>query len=223
MRIIAGTHRGRPILPPRDAPGEGPTRPIVDRVKESLFSRLMSLGMLEGPDQGGEPWRAVDIFAGTGSLGLEALSRGAEHVTFVERDRDAQDRLRQNLGDFGFQERATIVSGSAFTLTWLRGLGDAGVRLVFLDPPYAMMKDDADRRRLTTLLDELLPHLEDGGVVVLRTHEDDPPLEPKPQTYDGPMSFQYGSMTLHFYQRPLPEEPADEGEPDGEATPADHA
>lgn len=209
MRIIAGTHRGRRFLPPRD---ERTTRPIVDRVKESLFDRLMSLGMLEGPAEGGEPWRCVDVFSGTGSLGLESLSRGAEHCTFVERDRDAADRLRRNLDDLGLADRATVVTASAFTPTWLHGLGEGAIRLAFLDPPYAMLRDDADRASLGQLLADLFACLEEGGVVVLRTQADDPPLAPEPNTYDGPMSFTYGSMTLHFYQRPLPgeEEAADE-------------
>lgn len=209
MRIIAGTHRGRPILPPED---DKVTRPITDRVKESLFDRLMSLGMLEGPEHGGEPWRAVDVFSGTGSLGLETLSRGAEHATFVERDRDAVDRLKQNLDAFGWTRKAAIVTGSALQPVWTQGLANDSIRLVFLDPPYPMMEPEqtADRRRLTDVMEALLPKLELGGVVVLRTHEDTDPLKPREGLYDGPMSFTYGSMTLHFYQRPLPEEPGDE-------------
>ena len=91
MRIIAGTHRGRTLLAPADAET---TRPITDRVKENLFNRLHSLGVLGYG-------RVLDVFCGTGSMGLEALSRGADHCTFVDRDRDAIDRLQQNLDTLG--------------------------------------------------------------------------------------------------------------------------
>jgi len=87
MRIIAGTHRARTFKPPRDAET---TRPMPDRVKEAVFSRLNSLGMLApDPRQPDRPWHAADAFAGTGSMGLEFLSRGAGHCVFVEADRDA--------------------------------------------------------------------------------------------------------------------------------------
>jgi 16S rRNA (guanine966-N2)-methyltransferase len=214
MRIIAGRHRGRRILPPRD---QKTTRPIVDRVKEALFSRLMSLGMFESPGDasadGAGGWRCVDIFCGTGSLGLEALSRGAERCMFVDRDRDATERLRQNLADLGETDRADILQSGALNPTWTGRLGERAIRIAFLDPPYAMMKDEGDRAALGSLLQALWPRLEDGGVVVLRTHEDDPPLDPagpEPDTvYDGPASFRYGTMALHFYQRPLAEHPTD--------------
>lgn len=194
MRIIAGDHRGRSIVPPKD---EQTTRPIVDRVKEALFNRLTSLGMLDLA----EPFRALDVFAGTGSLGLEALSRGAAHCVFVERDRDAVHRLEQNLRALGLIDRATVLDTGALQPLWLARLDSQPIRLAFLDPPYAMMKESADREALSTLMDQLLPRLEDGGVAVLRTHENDPPLELI--GYDGPMSFRYGTMTLHFYQRPF--------------------
>lgn len=210
MRIIAGTHRGRPILPPLD---EEVTRPITDRVKEALFSRLVSLGMMEtdpaAPGYG--PFRVADVFCGTGSMGLECLSRGAEHVTFVDRDRDAVARLNQNLEALKESHKATVLATSALAPAWAMRLGERSLRLAFLDPPYAMMKEPADRLRLQHVITSLLPKLEDGGVLVLRTHEEDSPLDAA--GYDGPSSFRYGSMTLHFYQRPLPEDALDAGEP----------
>ncbi|MHC4996742.1 MAG: RsmD family RNA methyltransferase, partial [Planctomycetota bacterium] len=83
MRIIAGDHRGRRLLGPE---GKNTTRPITDRVKVSLFDRLAAAGRIEGAV-------VLDLFSGTGSMGLECLSRGARHVTFVDRDRVALDRL----------------------------------------------------------------------------------------------------------------------------------
>ncbi|MEM6855146.1 MAG: RsmD family RNA methyltransferase, partial [Planctomycetota bacterium] len=87
MRIIAGQYRGRPLINPED---DLTTRPITDRVKENLFNRLQSLGLLGYG-------RVLDIYCGTGSMGLEALSRGAEHCTFVDQSRDAIDKLEGNL------------------------------------------------------------------------------------------------------------------------------
>jgi len=120
MRIIAGAWRGRPLLAP---PGEA-TRPTSDRAREALFSMLQSrLGSFEG-------LRAADLFAGTGALGLEALSRGAAHCTFVETDRAALDTIRRNAAALGAGERADIRAQDATRLAggpW---------HLVFLDPPY---------------------------------------------------------------------------------------
>src|ERR687889_728011 len=98
MRIIAGAWRGRPLLAP---PGRG-TRPTSDRAREGLFSMLASrLGTFEG-------LQVADLFAGTGALGLEALSRGAARCTFVENDRAALDILRRNIETLGAGERAEI-------------------------------------------------------------------------------------------------------------------
>src|SRR3954463_12948610 len=91
MRIIAGRWRGRPLL----APTGQATRPTADRAREALFSMLASrLGSFEG-------LRVADLFAGSGALGLEALSRGAAHCTFVETDRAALDAIRRNIAALG--------------------------------------------------------------------------------------------------------------------------
>ena len=105
MRIIAGKHRGRKLLGPKD---ETTTRPITDRIKEILFNRLMSLGFLgEG--------NVLDIFAGTGSMGLECLSRGADHCVFVERDHDARSRLEQNIDALDLKQRSRIIASDAYS------------------------------------------------------------------------------------------------------------
>ena len=114
MRIIAGDHRGRPLLGPADAKT---TRPIIDRVKESLFNRLASLGLLQ-PDGENEGWSAVDVFCGTGSMGLECLSRGAASCTFVDQDRVAIGRLEDNIETLGVQDRAHVVQASALAGYW---------------------------------------------------------------------------------------------------------
>ena len=207
MRIIAGTHRGRRLLPPAD---QHTTRPITDRVKESLFDRLFSLGML--PPEPGVPAQVLDIFAGTGSLGLEALSRGATHCTFVEQDRSAVQRLRHNMDDLGVQDLSRVVTGNALLPMWVHALGEASIRLGFCDPPYRLMEDEASAARVMGLLETLWPKLEPGGVMVLRTPAETTVRELAP--YDGPASFTYGKMTLHFYQRPMDEDEETAGDED---------
>ena len=121
MRIIAGAWRGRPI----EAPPGTATRPTSDRTREALFSMLASrLGTFEG-------LRVADLFAGTGALGLEALSRGAAHCTFVETDRKAIEALKRNIARLGAGERADVRAQSA--LHGVPGPFD----LVLMDPPYA--------------------------------------------------------------------------------------
>ena len=120
MRIISGQWRGRALVAP---PGEA-TRPTADRVREALFSMLTSrLGSFEG-------LRVLDGFAGTGALGLEALSRGAAHATFVERDATALVALKRNI--------AALNASADVLSTPIESLGPARTAcdLILLDPPY---------------------------------------------------------------------------------------
>jgi 16S rRNA (guanine966-N2)-methyltransferase len=120
VRVIAGELGGRRLV----APEGTTTRPTSDRVREATFNALTSLGVLEGAT-------VLDAFAGSGALGIEALSRGARHCTFVERDRHALDALRENLGRCGLAEdRARVVVGDGASCA-----GDWDLAL--LDPPYA--------------------------------------------------------------------------------------
>jgi 16S rRNA (guanine966-N2)-methyltransferase len=122
MRIIAGQWRGRPL----QAPAGVATRPTADRARETLFSMLVSrIGSFEG-------LRVADLFAGSGALGLEALSRGAAHATFVESDAAALRAIRANVTALEATDRATVQPGSALSLP----RGDP-FDLVFADPPYA--------------------------------------------------------------------------------------
>lgn len=122
MRIIAGQWRGKPLV----APKGDDTRPTADRVRETLFNMLASrLGSLEGLS-------VVDLFAGSGALGLEALSRGAEHCLFVEQDAHALTALRRNVAALQVQTRVTVRAGSVMEL----GPAHTPSDLIFLDPPY---------------------------------------------------------------------------------------
>ncbi len=122
MRVISGEWRGRKLLAPRN----DATRPTADRTRETLFSMLASrLGSFEG-------LYVADLFAGSGALGIEALSRGAEQCLFAEQDRDALDALRKNLGALGAMPRADIRAGSVLALGPARRSYD----LLLLDAPY---------------------------------------------------------------------------------------
>lgn len=199
MRIIAGSHRGRSILGPVDAKT---TRPITDRVKESLFNRLISLGLLQ-PDGDNAGWSAVDVFCGTGSMGLECLSRGASSCTFVDQDRTAIERLHENIEALGEEARAQVVQGSALAGYWSAALRPGSVQVAFIDPPYAMMEDDDERAKVLGMVQHMRPIMEVGGVAMVRT-----PVEilcEEVPGYEGPVTTDYGGMRLHFYQAPLPE------------------
>jgi 16S rRNA (guanine966-N2)-methyltransferase len=156
MRVIAGRHGGRRLqAPPGDA-----TRPTSDRVREALFSVLGT--RVEGA-------RVLDLFAGSGALGIEALSRGAETATFVDSAPAAVRVLRANLEALG--EDAEVVRADA--LRWLRGAPRRGRQydLVLLDPPY---------RRAAALegaLADTLPPVLAGGALVVAESDRRAPLE----------------------------------------------
>ena len=125
MRIVAGSHGGRRLVAP---PGDT-TRPTSDRVREALFSML-------GPLDGRE---VLDLFAGSGALGLESLSRGARRAVLVERDRRALVALRTNVAALGFGDgRAVVRAGDAGRVARDAAAGAEAYDLVFLDPPYRL-------------------------------------------------------------------------------------
>ncbi len=148
MRIIGGEFRGRLIQAP---PGSG-TRPMLDRVRQALFSWM-------GERCDGE--RVLDLFSGSGSLGLEALSRGAASARFVERDPRAFRVLEGNLASLGVGERARAVRGDALHPgSWSDAAqtppDDPRYDLVFYDPPYAMLALPAERHQVLQALERLI-------------------------------------------------------------------
>lgn len=133
MRVVAGTARGRTLQAP---PGRS-TRPTSDRVREAIFDILGSLLDLEGA-------AVVDLFAGSGALGIEAWSRGATPVTFVEQDRRALAALRANLASVGIPAGAAqVVAGDALRWAETGPAGGGRVAVVLADPPYAFAAWDA--------------------------------------------------------------------------------
>lgn len=121
MRIVGGQLSGRVLR----APGGAATRPTSEKVREAVFNIL---GSIDGD-------RVLDLFAGSGGLGIEALSRGAAHATFVDAGRPALIAIRGNLRELGLEHRATVIAGDATTLA-SRPPPPAPYRLVFVDPPY---------------------------------------------------------------------------------------
>ena len=137
MRIIAGEWRGRKLAAPK---GDG-TRPTADRARETLFAMLTSrLGDFEG-------LQVADLFAGSGALGLEALSRGAAHCLFVEQDRAAIDVIRANIATLGAQMRTRVEAGSVMQLR----AAAKPLDLILADPPYLSGAGDVALDRLLRL------------------------------------------------------------------------
>jgi 16S rRNA (guanine966-N2)-methyltransferase len=175
MRIIAGTHRGRRIAAPRGAR----TRPTGDRVREALFN-------LVGPVADAS---VLDLYAGSGALGLEALSRGARRVVFVERDAAACRAIKGNLETLGFTGALVLQRDALAVLSEERSAGRRH-DLVLLDPPYD------EWARLEPRLAELLPGVvDDSGLVVVET---DARVEPS-LPLDRLTTRRYGSARLTVF------------------------
>lgn len=178
MRIVAGRFGGRRIQPP---PSDA-TRPILDRVREAMFSTLGE--KVEGA-------RVLDLFAGTGACGLEALSRGASFVRFVERDAETRRALQANvellgvagevevLGGDALQDRAREVPTRFVEAEEVTELTDAvaaarWLDVALVDPPYPSWKELAQRRKILATLEDLLLHrARPGAVLVLHAHPRD--------------------------------------------------
>jgi 16S rRNA (guanine966-N2)-methyltransferase len=180
MRIIAGQLRGRRLLPP----AAETTRPITDRAKQSLFDILSPII----PNA-----NVYDCFAGTGSMGLECLSRGAQSVTFFESDRSALKLLRENIALLDVAGKSTVVSANLFD--WFAKAPPGGeVSLVFLDPPYRFLRErPAELQALAATLAQ--KHLAKDAVVVFR-HDSADKLELPPLAGDDVRT--YGSMMIEL-------------------------
>jgi 16S rRNA (guanine966-N2)-methyltransferase len=152
MRIIAGQRRGHRI----EGPKGGRTRPTSDLVRESLFNILGEVvpGLV-----------VVDLFAGTGALGLEALSRGAARAIFVEQNRENVALIRRNLATLRYEDRARVLGTDAFR--WARSFesSDGEPLVIFLDPPY--LEYENHPRRIHELLEQLARKLPAGSVLAV--------------------------------------------------------
>jgi 16S rRNA (guanine966-N2)-methyltransferase len=170
------------------------TRPITDRIKESLFNVLANYDLLAGST-------VADLFCGVGSLGLEALSRGAVFATFVEQSPNIAPSLEQNIAKAGFAAQSKVVKANAFRV----GAPGRPHDLVFLDPPYATTRDAGEDSPLASLFQVLEKQVTPRGVVVLRT-------EREVEVPDRYGAFQvadkrlWGSMAIRLFQAQSPHE-----------------
>ena len=159
MRVVAGRYRGRPLKAP---PGTG-TRPTADRVREALFSILGDV----------TDARVLDLFAGSGALGIEALSRGAASATFVERDRRAASVIEANLAATGAEGEVVV----ADAVRWLERDHEAAFDLVLVDPPY-----DSAAALGATLSERLPSVLGREGLIVTESDKRNPLILDLPLT-----------------------------------------
>lgn len=179
MRIIAGEARGRRI----EAPDGRNTRPTLDRVRENLFNIIQ--GEIAGT-------RVLDLFAGSGALSFEALSRGAEIACLVDHDRNAIMTEKRNAMALGYQKRVRIIP-----LDWRKALHELKETeerfdIIFLDPPYAMLE-------LKEVFTELVPVLNDDTLIILE-HE----AGKKPETGEGFMCIKeraWGFCGISIFQQ----------------------
>ena len=175
MRIIAGEWRGRRL----EAPPGSATRPTADRTREALFSMLVSrLGSFEG-------LRVADIYAGSGALGLEALSRGAAHATFVDKDPAAVNAIRANIGKLGAADRAEVRPLSAANLA-----ASQPFDLILADPPYCAGAGSAVAAAVARA-----GWLAVGGWLAIETTKDDP-VDPGPWEVDADRRVGRARLTL---------------------------
>lgn len=180
MRIIGGTDRGRRLTAPRGLR----TRPTAERVREALFDILGS--RVAGA-------HVLDLFAGTGAVGLEALSRGARRAVFVERDREALRALRANLAVLGIsREQARVVAGDVLAVLPALAASEAAFDVVFLDPPYA----NAPTPRVLEAL-AAGPLLRPGTEVIVQ-HFAKTALPSVPGLVGGGRARRFGETTLTF-------------------------
>jgi len=189
MRIIAGSKRGMKLLSPKGVD----SRPITDRVKESLFSVLYKYDLPRGKT-------VADLFCGVGSLGLEALSRGAEFVTFIEQDPKVIAGLNRNIEKAAFVKESKVITANAFKIGAPVDFDRHRYDLIFVDPPYACTEDVGAGSPLSELLDLVCEQVTPDGFVVVRTRKRTELLE----QYSGLQVIerrQWGTMAVSILQR----------------------
>jgi len=189
MRVIAGEAKGRPLL----GPAGTFTRPMQDKIKESLFSMLMSLGV--------DPDRIADIYAGTGSVGIEAISRGASHGDFVDQNAAAVKVVRENLKRCRFEDRSNVYQSTASAFI---ARAHEPYDLVILDPPYA------DPEIETTMTQLAASSLIQSGTIVAIGHSPRVTLPDQIGRLERLRLRCHGDSCFSIYEADLPAEPAAE-------------
>ena len=184
MRIIAGEYRGRKL----ESPKTNDVRPTTDKVKEAMFSILMPY--INGA-------RCLDLFSGTGSLGLEALSRGAENCVFCDNSREHIALIKENIKKCGAESKSKVIHGD-----YMKALehSDDKYDIILVDPPYGA---GLYEKCLASI--EKLDLLEDEGIIILE-HEKNVVLPDCLGKYSRLKEKKYGTIHLSFYAFPNSEE-----------------
>ncbi len=192
LRVVSGSAKGKRL---KTVPGDT-TRPITDQVKEALFNILGSEV---------HEIRLLDLFGGTGAVGIEALSRGAKHALFLDTSHQAVKIIKQNLETTGFTNKATVMRGDAFT--YLQAPSETGFDLIYVAPPqYKDMWEKAMR-----LLDAKPDLLDDDGQIIVQIN----PIEWSDQDYTHFIEFdrrKYGDTELIFFEKPYEDDEDGEDE-----------
>lgn len=176
MRVIAGSKKGRELMAPKGLH----TRPTLAKVKEAMF------GMIQFDLAGA---RVLDLFSGSGSLGIEAISRGAEHAVLVDSDRNAVSVIKSNVKRLGLEDCVTVVNRDS--LSYLDNAGGNFFDIVLLDPPY----ESSLETQALSLLDEK-GLLSDGAIVICEHSKDNPPVFTANYSHKEPR--RYGDCYLTY-------------------------
>ncbi|MEG1942311.1 MAG: 16S rRNA (guanine(966)-N(2))-methyltransferase RsmD [Angelakisella sp.] len=181
MRVITGTARGRKLITLEG----NDVRPTTDKVKEAMFSAIQF--EIEGA-------RVLDLFCGSGQLGLEALSRGAAYCTFVDQSRDAQNVTRENLQATGLSKNSKVAAMDA--MAFLQST-QGGFDIALLDPPYG-------KELVSTALPKLAEKMSDSGVIICETAVTDE-LPETVGDFAAVRNRRYGKIMLTIYRKPSEE------------------
>jgi 16S rRNA (guanine966-N2)-methyltransferase len=190
MKLIAGRFGGQSLK----TPSGHQTRPSTARTREALFGLIDARIYLEGAE-------VLDLFAGTGALGLEAISRGAVLATFVEEKREVLDYARENAEKLGVEDKCIFIQGDA--VEYIRSFSGPDLDLIMADPPYKL---DA----MQEMPDLAIPHLQTDGVFTLE-HSSHDWFDDHPHLMT---SRSYGRTIVSVFRPPLPSEEAESAEED---------
>ncbi|KMT21468.1 16S rRNA (guanine(966)-N(2))-methyltransferase RsmD [Clostridium cylindrosporum] len=184
MRIISGSAKGRKIKTPDGLD----TRPTSDRVKESVFNIILRYVF---------DANVLDLFGGTGNLGLEALSRGANQCIFVEQNKKAYNTLRENISDLGFGEKAVTYNKDSFSILNQLAIEGKSFNLIFLDPPYGKGYVEKSIEEI-----DKLNLLEEDGLIVSEYDNVDNVSE-KIGNFEVYRTEKYGRVRISFWRKEI--------------------
>lgn len=173
MHILAGEKKGMPLVVPKEG-----TRPTTNKIKKSLFDSIQHL--IDGS-------KVLDLYAGSGALGLEALSRGAAHATFIEKDQKAADCLKKNIDKLSYQDRSRIIVN--FVERSFSHISTFD--LIFMDPPYEL-----DVKKITT---DCCSHLNESGLLIVEQSKRAKFVDSLPWV----KKKEYGDTVIYFFDKTL--------------------